>query len=79
MKGFVRSIDKNGTYGFIRAENLGEYFFHRTDFIGHWDDMIADYRDTGYGKIHVEFKIAESSKGPRAADVKRLDHPNEAA
>jgi cold shock CspA family protein len=78
MKGFIKTLVKNKNYGFIRAENNGEYFFHKEDFYGHWTDLIADFENEEFGKILVTFTIAISLKGPRASDVKRLDFPNEA-
>jgi cold shock CspA family protein len=76
MRGTIKHIVKDRNYGFIRADKTnGEYFFHKDDFNGFWQDLVDD-SDSGNRKIKVEFEIAESPKGPRAKDVKRLDYPN---
>lgn len=75
MTGFVKNIVQNRNFGFIRNEDNGlEYFFHRDDFSGHWDDLFVDANRT---KVVVEFDVADSPKGPRAANVRRTDWPNE--
>lgn len=75
MQGVVRNIVAGKPFGFIVAKNV-HYFFHRSDFKGHWEDLIRDlaYEDS----ISVEFEGVETEKGPRAANVGRLDHPNQA-
>ena len=76
MRGMVKSITKNRAFGFIAADKK-EYFFHRDDFSGHWEDLVSDFLSGA--QIPVEFVIVENNiKGPRAADVKRTDFPNEA-
>lgn len=77
MNGFVNQVVEHKNFGFIKA-NGKNYFFHRDDFIGHWGDLEEDYNKLGGGLIKVEFVEVESAKGPRAADVRRLDHPNQA-
>ena len=76
MKGTIKTI-RDKTFGFIRATNNGEYFFHREDFIGHWQDLILDFNE-GI-QIEVEFSVETMPKGPRARNVKRVDFPNEVA
>lgn len=61
------------TFGFIRKDGT-DYFFHRDDFNGHWNDLM---RDLDEGDVEVKFTVAESAKGPRAANVSRIDHPNQ--
>ncbi len=66
-------IDKN--FGFIQDESAKEYFFHRDDFDGHWADLCTDYKNNH--EIEVEFDSAkEIGKGPRAANVGRIKHPD---
>lgn len=76
MNGTVKNLFALKHYGFIRSGNK-DYFFHRDDFIGHWQDMVLDHMQ---GKeIPVEFELGEkSNKGLRAAGVKRSDYPNQA-
>lgn len=77
MKGSIRKLVPVKGYGFITASNGADYFFHKDDFSGHFEDLVEDYQ---HGVApSVSFEIAESPKGPRAKDVRRTDHPNEAA
>ena len=76
MKGIVKNVIANRNFGFIRANfNNIEYFFHREDFNGHWDDLVADLNRKE--RIEVEFEETKSWKGPRASEVRRLDFPNQ--
>jgi len=79
MTGVVKNILGNKGYGFILADMTRiEYFFHRDDFIGHWDDLVSDTENEVGVKIPMEFAIVDSPRGPRAANVRRLDYPNQA-
>jgi cold shock CspA family protein len=76
-KGVVKNILVGKNFGFILSPQSGtEYFFHRQDFNGHWDDLISDHQ--GGHKIEVEFIPSDAVRGPRASDVRRLDWPNNA-
>jgi cold shock CspA family protein len=76
MKGVVKKIPARKGFGFIRGTDSIEYFFHRDDFYGHWDDLEVDFNAANI-EIEVEFDPnPRSPKGPRAENVKRLDHPN---
>lgn len=75
ISGVVKSLINGRYFGFVRSADGTEYFFHRDDFYGHWDDLMTD-NERGI-KIPVEFEVVESPKGPRAANVKRTDFPNE--
>ena len=75
MQGIIKKIVVKKYFGFIKADKY-EYFFHKDDFKGHWDDLINDYETHG-GIIPVEFEVKASPKGPRAIDVKRTDYPNQ--
>lgn len=67
----VRLLGTKG-FGFIEGENKIQYFFHRQDFNGFFDDLVSDM--DGGRKVVVTFEIAEHSpKGPRARDVVRVD------
>lgn len=75
MHGFVKNLtDRN--FGFIKAPNGEEYFFHRADFNGHWDDMKFDwdaYKANRGDAVEVTFDVVDSPKGPRAGNVKLRD------
>lgn len=76
MNGVIKNVISNRNYGFIREEDtLIEYFFHKEDFQGHWEDLELDFGNGA--KIPVTFESADSGKGPRAANVRRTDFPNE--
>ena len=69
--GYVKSINAQRRFGFIRGADGIEYFFHQDDVIDRlFDDFVRDFENKL--KIKVSFKIAESNKGPRAADVCRI-------
>jgi len=71
MTGYITKLVEGKVFGFIRVGNT-EYFFHREDFHGHWDDLTMDYYKSKE-KIEVEFDAVDSAKGPRAANVRRVD------
>ncbi len=74
MNGFVKNLVANRNFGFIRADGT-EYFFHRDNFSGHWDDLVTDIN--AREKVEVTFDVEESQKGPRATNVRRKDFPNQ--
>jgi cold shock CspA family protein len=77
MKGKVKIVIPEKGYGFIRGDvDKVEYFFHRQDFIGHWDDLCTDVSERERNTVQVEYELVDSPKGPRAANVSRLDFPN---
>jgi cold shock CspA family protein len=79
VTGNIKNIVATRNYGFIRADiSKLEYFFHKDDFVGHWNDLEIDANANGDVSIPVEFSVVESPKGPRAANVRRLDYPNQA-
>ena len=57
-------IDKG--FGFIRDEGGIEHFFHRSAIRGAVFELLREGQ-------RVEFSIEESSKGPRAGDVRLTD------
>lgn len=73
MRGEVISIVPKRGFGFIRAEDLKDYFFHRDDFTGFWQDL---QEDVVKGHVSVVFEVVQNPKGLRAANVKREDWPN---
>lgn len=77
MKGHVANLVLTKNFGFIMSGGT-EYFFHRDDFNGHWMDLEKDFASKKRGAtIEVTFDEAQSTKGPRAANVSRLDFPNQ--
>jgi cold shock CspA family protein len=70
QKGRVRNLPEGKNFGFIQCESDKDYFFHRDDFNGHWNDLLSDFRRGQV--IMVEFEPAESVKGLRASQVKIL-------
>ena len=65
MKGTVKNFNKGKGYGFIRAEDNRDYFFHYSALI------MDDYKTAEKGE-NVEFEIEESDRGPRAKNVKKI-------
>jgi len=75
MRGVVRSIIGDKGFGFIKNPESGqEYFFHKTDYQGNWQDLVED---TLRHSVEVEFETFKAPKGPRAANVNRVTqiHP----
>lgn len=75
MTGTIKNVIVSKNFGFIRDSKGVEYFFHKEDFLGFWDDLVADYETQ---PITVEFEGKDTPKGARASNVQRLDHPNTA-
>lgn len=73
MRGIIKNITDR-SYGFIKEVPSGiEYFFHKEDYIGNWNELIFDFQNAKNRKIMLEFDVTESKKGPRAANVKLAD------
>lgn len=76
MHGWVKMVNPDRSFGFIRGDNGEEYFFHKSGFIGHWADLLNDMKIFDKGKcdpIKVNFSPTDSSKGLRAEAITRLD------
>jgi cold shock CspA family protein len=71
MKGQVIKAMGDKRFGFIKGNDGMQYFFHQSDVIGFFDDLVEDVKN-GH-QPEVIFQIAPSTKGPRASDVTRLD------
>lgn len=76
MTGIIRRLVADKGFGFIKEGNtIKEYFFHRSDFSGFWDDLIEDF-ERPTGELKVEFDGIDTPKGLRASNVRRMDFPN---
>jgi len=71
MRGIIKRLMEEKHFGFIRSQEGVEYFFHSSDFNGHFNDLVDDV-NSGQ-QVEVEFNVVPSQKGPRAGDVVRTD------
>lgn len=62
--GQIKRITRDRGFGFIKDQAGNEYFFHRSESNGEFDEMVDGDR--------VSFQSAHSAKGPRAHNVHRL-------
>jgi CspA family cold shock protein len=62
--GTIKKVVSDRGFGFIRAEDEKEYFFHRNAL-----DSSLDF-DRLVGGERVEFEVESSPKGPRAGRVR---------
>lgn len=63
MKGKVKMFDAKKGYGFIKAEDGTDVFFH-------YSSIVMDGYKTATVGDEVEFTISHTEKGLRASDVK---------
>jgi len=63
--GKVKWFNNRKGYGFIAHDSGRDVFVHHTSIIG------QGYKTLKEGEI-VEFELAESDKGPKALNVKRI-------
>lgn len=68
--GKIRSLIYGRQYGFISSGGH-EYFFHKDDYDGDWDQLIEDHNKEG-SHVQVEFEPTTTTKGFRASDVTRV-------
>lgn len=73
MIGRVKNINQTKAYGFIIDPNNDEYFFHKDDFIGIWNDLVFQYNTTN-DNIMVTFESDKTPKGLRARLVRIADN-----
>jgi cold shock protein len=64
MTGTIRTLRVDKGFGFIKADEGTEYFFHRSAVQG---EGLEDLREGD----SVEFDVGEGPKGPRAENVRR--------
>jgi len=62
MKGKIKTLVKDKNFGFIKAEDGKEYFFHHSAL------KNVAFADLTVGQ-EVEFEDTEGAKGPRAEDI----------
>ncbi len=62
-KGKIKRIVVDRGFGFIRAEDGQDYFFHRSGL----SDMVFESMKEGDA---VQFDVETSTKGPRAGNVR---------
>jgi cold shock CspA family protein len=72
MNGTIIRIFADKKFGFIKGEDEKEYFFHMTDVDGFFDDLAEDVLERRM-TVKVMFEPTVSQKGPRAANVARVD------
>ena len=66
MKGTVKNFNKEKGFGFIRAEDGHDVFFH-------YSALVMDGYRTAEPGEQVEFEEESSERGPRAKSVKKVD------
>jgi len=66
VRGRIKKIVRDRSFGFISAENGKEIFFHSSSLEG------LDFSDLEEGNI-VEFKKVSGRKGPQAENVTRVE------
>jgi cold shock protein len=59
--GKIKKLVKDKWFGFIKVDSGHEYFFHKSDFMGVWDDLNEG--------DEVQFVSKQTPKGPRASNV----------
>jgi len=65
-------------FAFVREPDGSEYFFHRDDFNGHWNDLERDFFQYNVNiPVSFEEAVQRKGKGLRAHRVTRLDFPNQ--
>lgn len=72
MEGTVVRVMEDKGFGFIKGDvDKKDYFFHQSDLNGFFEDLVHDLQE---GKvIRVTFEATIGQKGPRAAQVTRID------
>jgi len=75
MNGIVKKLVSDKQFGFITGTDGKEYFFHKQDLVDQnsFRDLEVDMDEGLF--IAVSFESVPSTKGPRAASVKRITDP----
>lgn len=61
----IKTLRLDKGFGFIRVIDGTEYFFHRSDYSGFWNDLQEH--------TEVEFEPTKTPKGPRASNVVKVN------
>lgn len=72
MIGKVKTMNSKG-FGFITSSDGVDWFFHHSDYVGNWRELMQKYMLAKEDKksLELEFDFDRSSgKGPRAINVK---------
>lgn len=70
LEGTVARVMGDKRFGFIHSGDK-DYFFHASEFNGHFDDLVDDFQQ---GRVvKVTFEPVSSEKGLRASEVTRVD------
>ncbi len=62
--GRIKKIIPDRGFGFVRADDGNEVFFHRTEL------TLVDFDQLEEGQV-VEFDVVDSPKGPRARNLRQ--------
>lgn len=74
MVGQVRNIPDGKSFGFITTNEGKDYFFHRDDYQGSWNELLKAYKKNNTAQfVLVEFEPIEAPKGLRAAKVVKIN------
>ena len=63
MKGIIKKLTPDRAYGFIRAEDGVDYFFHESELRGE-----LNFEELKEGQA-VIFEPLQADKGPRATEI----------
>jgi cold shock CspA family protein len=69
MTGVVKRVIQEKRFGFIIGDGRMEYFFHKEDYDGSWEALVADCNSEN--KVAVEFEAGKTDRGLRARSVRR--------
>lgn len=67
MHGVVKRIVMDKGFGFVRAEDGTEYFFHRSEITG-----ATRFESLEENVTRVTFEPGQGPKGPRCVDLRTL-------
>jgi CspA family cold shock protein len=65
MKGTIKMFNKEKGFGFIRAEDGNDVFFHYSSLV------MEGFKTVEQGEV-VSFDLEQSDRGLRAANIKKL-------
>lgn len=71
MNGTIFRVVSEKGFGFIKGEDNRDYFFHKSELSGFFDDLAMDV--AAGRRIEVTFVPISSEKGPRASNITRVD------